>query len=156
MNVKIDPDIEVIAYEPKHAIEIKVRPHDEALKGSEEYAKWAEINAIGGAFSGRRKSDGKIMACAGIRVLWPGVGEAWAIFSDEVEKYPKEAYVLVAHFALQLIKDFGLKRLQAYCDTDNPLAVKYLENLGFKREGLLRKYARDGKDQFIYSIIFGD
>jgi len=151
--MKLNKDIEVIAYLPEHAREILVRPGDLHVKQNEEFIKWTELNSKGGAFTGRRISDGKILACAGIRILWPGVGEAWAIFCDEVGSYAFEAYAYIATYALQIINDFNLKRIQCFVQADNALYVKYLENLGFRREGLLRKFGRNGEDHYIYAII---
>jgi len=153
----MNPDIEVIPYLSKHALEILVRPHDEKnVKESKEFETWAEANANGAAFTGRRISDGKILACAGVRILWPGVGEAWAIFCNEIGSYKKEAYIYVLTYLKQIIEDFKLRRIQAYVRADVPIALKYIEQLGFQQEGLLRKFGRDGKDQYIYALILED
>jgi len=153
----MNPDIEVIAYEPEHAVEILARPHDvKNVKANPDFEAWAKVNALGPAWTGRRISDGKILACAGVRILWPGCGEAWAIFCDPevVEyKYKKEAYVYILTYLKRVIEDYDLRRVQALVRADIPIAVKYIEQLGFEREGLLRKYGREGEDQYMYALI---
>lgn len=152
----MNPKIEMIAYLPQHAIDILVRPHEEGLKINEEFKKWAEINANGAAFTCRRISDGKIIACAGVRIIWPGCGEAWALFCDEIVSYKKDSLVITRKYLWRIIEDFKLRRVQAYIRADNPAAINYVEHLGFKREGLLRKFGMEGEDQYIYAIVLED
>ena len=150
MNAKI----EIIAYEPKHSFEILVRPHDEKnVKNKEEFKTWAEANAHGAAFTARRISDGKIIACAGVRILWPGCGEAWAIFCNEIHRHKIEIHKNITAYLKIIINDFKLRRIQAYVRADVPVAVDYIEHMGFEREGLLRKFGLDGEDQYIYAMI---
>jgi len=149
----MNPKIEMIPYDPQHAFEILVRPHEQNLKNSEDFKKWAEINANGAAWTCRRLADGKILACAGVRILWPGCGEAWSIFCDEIVSYKRDALVVTLNYFWRVIEDFKLRRVQAYVRADVPVAINFVEHLGFKREGLLRKFGLDGEDQYIYAVI---
>jgi len=143
--------VEIIAYEAKHALEIKTRQMDMDERKTENFEAWAKFNENGAAFTGLY--EGKIVGCAGVRVLWKGVGEAWAVFSPNVIHLVKEAYVYVDKYLQIIMEDHGLWRVQCHVRTDLDIFSHYVENLGFEREGLMRKYGYDGKDRYLYSYV---
>jgi ribosomal-protein-alanine N-acetyltransferase len=53
-------------------------------------------------------------------------------------------------------RELGMERVQALVDSDNPSSARVLDRLGFKCEGLLRRY-RDGdtgrEDRLLYSVL---
>jgi [ribosomal protein S5]-alanine N-acetyltransferase len=53
----------------------------------------------------------------------------------------REAKALIASLAFHKL---GLERLGAYADLDNPRSITALERVGFRREGLLRRWHRHG------------
>ena len=81
-----------------------------------------------------------------------GVGTIWAITTPLVEKYPiwfTKASINMLNAGKDLYK---LQRVQATVLKENKKAVKWIEFLGFQREGLMRKYV--GGDHYLYSRIF--
>jgi N-acetyltransferase len=60
----------------------------------------------------------------------------------------RESKALIARLAFDLL---GLERLGAYADLDNPRSQRALENLGFLREGVLRRWHRHGSD--VHDVI---
>jgi len=147
--------LNVIPYEDFHALEIKVRDMDEAKRKSQEWRKWAMDNALQGP-SYTIRDGNHILSCCGVRVLWPGVGEAWLIFSPEIEKHTLEATKIIRTYLAKIIADCELRRVQAFATVNSPKAARYLEVLGFQREGVLRKLGRDGSDHYCYAIVAGD
>jgi len=109
---------------------------------------------MGPAYSGW--IDGKLIGCAGIMIMWPGVGEAWIIFSEDVLQYKKDAYVVILDYLRAIISKLHLRRIQAHCHSALPHGQKYLEQLGFECEGKLKKYGIDGADHYLYAMITGD
>jgi len=80
-----------------------------------------------------------------------GVGTVWVITTPLVEKYPLWFTKAVRNM-LNAGKDlYKLQRIQATVLTENKKAVKWIEFLGFQREGLMRKYV--GGDHYLYSRI---
>jgi len=80
-----------------------------------------------------------------------GVGTIWAITTPLVEKYPiwfTKASINMLNAGTDLYK---LQRVQATILKENTKAVKWIEFLGFQREGLMRKYV--GGDHYLYSRI---
>jgi hypothetical protein len=93
---------------------------------------------------------GKVFACGGVIQLWEGMGEAWFALADEMD--------LPVFTICKAIKEYldGLigapyKRLQATVKCSDEKAIRFIEWLGFEREGLLRSYGVDGDDYYIYA-----
>jgi len=97
--------------------------------------------------------DGKVIWCGGIRVFWEGVGEAWCLISDEGARMPKTVFSSIKKILDFVQKDLALHRVQATARIDIPMFHKFLEHLGFEREGVLRKFLADGTDSYIYSRV---
>jgi RimJ/RimL family protein N-acetyltransferase len=139
------PDISVQLFEKEDAFNITLRPEDEHVRNDPFFEPWAETNALGAGFTGVRKSDGKILGCGGIKVISPGVGEAWALFCDEIGLYAKECKEYAVHYLSALVKEMGLQRLQCVVYADEKIKVRYVKALGFEAEGTMRKF-KDGRD----------
>jgi len=144
--------IKIIPFEVEHALNILVRPEQYDEQHAAAIEKWAIINKEGGpGYSGFHEDT--LLACVGIRLMWQGVGEAWALFSQAIVDFKKEAYVIAGAEMERLIYENNLTRIQAHADATFPLSYKYLEGLGFKRECLMRKFQPNGNDSFLYSMV---
>jgi [ribosomal protein S5]-alanine N-acetyltransferase len=65
----------------------------------------------------------------------------------------RESKALIAHLAFGAL---GLERLGAYADLDNPRSQAALAGIGFRREGVLRRWHRHGSavhDVIVYSWL---
>ena len=94
-----------------------------------------------------------IVGCGGIDLLWPGVGEVWVLLSYEVDKYPIRAYEVIRDGLKKLIEDNDLWRIQAWGRIGFDKAHILFKHLGFKPEGIARKYTPDKVDCILYSIV---
>jgi len=97
--------------------------------------------------------EDEVVACIGITNIVTGVAEIWAITGVLVDKYPKDF-----HKTCQRIIDYAfeidnLHRLQCTAEASFDKTIKWLENLGFEREGVLRNYTPDKKDMCIYAML---
>lgn len=94
----------------------------------------------------------KIVAAAGIVPYWRGTGEAWVIVCKDVRKYiglPGAIRELLD--CLQETHKFW--RVQAPVKVDNPVTRRLVRWLGFQEEGILRGYAPDGTDCYMYARV---
>lgn len=94
------------------------------------------------------------ICCGGIGCTsWKGIGDIWIIPSVHVNKYMKSVY----KNALALIEDvtdkLGLWRIQATIKEDDPVAIRWIEHLGFEREGLMRKFGPKQENQYLYARV---
>ena len=97
-------------------------------------------------------TNGTPIACGGILPLWKGVGEGWVVTSDFVEKYPILFAKTVWRNMAALIESMDLERIQTVVDAEHDVSRKWVERMGFKSEGLMRKYI-GGRDYIRYALI---
>ena len=100
--------------------------------------------------------DGVIVGCGGIRKLWDGVGECWLILSPDVDRYAVSAYICIRDGFEKLMAENNFIRLQAYGRMDFPKAHTLFKHLGFKAEGIARKYTPDSVDAILYARVKDD
>ena len=97
--------------------------------------------------------DDKIVACGGIDLMWPGVGEVWLFVSYEMDKVPMRAFRTIRNGLQKLIDDNDLKRCQAWCRKDFVGGHTLFRHLKFKPEGIAQKYMPDGTDAILYAKV---
>lgn len=96
--------------------------------------------------------DREIMCCGGVTIMWPGVGEVWTVNGPLTRKYPIQFHKLIKRWLHLLTKKHGLHRIQAVVDATNETHVRWIEALGFSREGMMRQYYRR-RDFYLYAIV---
>lgn len=143
--------LKVVAYKPEHYFMIHENSEQiVALLGLQDVNQIANKFLRGPAFT--IFHDDEIIACGGIIIMWPGMGEAWAFTSPLVRKYPKFFHQEVKNHLEALIDVYHFVRVQAMVVKEFAVARKWAERLGFEYEGEMRKYM-GGKDYVRYAII---
>jgi len=94
--------------------------------------------------------DGQVVGVGGVKAMWPGVGEAWVLFSKDVRNCRFGIYRATKRILSQYD---SYQRIQASARVDAPIAAKMLEKLGFEMEGKMRKYSIDGTDHYMYAKV---
>jgi RimJ/RimL family protein N-acetyltransferase len=94
------------------------------------------------------------IACAGFIPLWPNTAELWARVSPEAKPYKIEFNQIALNFISDTARAFRFTRLQATVDEQFMVARRWVEFLGFHREGLLQKYFND-RDYLMFSRTEG-
>jgi len=98
--------------------------------------------------------DGNIIGCAGVMLLWPGVGEAWVAFDKNVEKHGVWMTRTVRYILRDIIKGCRLHRVEAVVLTENTRNLRGIRKLGFTRENnCARQYTRDKKDVVRFEFL---
>ena len=97
--------------------------------------------------------NGHLVVSGGIIPIWERMGEAWLIPSDQIPKYKLKIIKTLRDHISSITEEDGLRRLQATVRTDYEVAVRFIEFMGFKREGLMKNYGPDGVDHFMYARI---
>jgi hypothetical protein len=104
------------------------------------------LQQAGPAWHVRR--DGKLVALGGYTPVWQGRAVAWAYLGrDSGPSMPA-----ITRKVRRTLDDLALEfpRIEAYASRNYGAASRWLVLLGFRREGLLRKFA-DGRDYFMYA-----
>ena len=97
--------------------------------------------------------NGHLVGCGGIIPLWDGVAECWLVGGWRLGSHKISAVRALTATLAHQVKKQQLRRLQAVVQADWDEAVRFVEFLRFKREGLLRGYGPDGSDHYVYARI---
>lgn len=146
--------MEVIKFDPYHLKLINMQQlHVDELFPNELMMGAANIADKYG-YSFTAVENNVIIGCAGLVETYPGVADAWAIFSEWT---PRKMFAIGR--VVKRHTDFWLntfRRLQFMCIADSIEANRFARFLGFTKEGVSRAYGPDGKDYCLYSKIRGD
>ena len=93
------------------------------------------------------------VAIVGIAENWPGVGECWSFLSDDVRRAPL-AFTKALIALLDLYgQSLSLHRVQMTVRASFIEGIKFAQTLGFRSEGLLRKYGPDQADYLMFARV---
>ncbi len=93
--------------------------------------------------------DGLVLACFGVIPMWDGVGQAWAILSDEVlEDRPMELSRTVKQWLDDIEKREGFHRIQAAVAHNHWAGYRWIKWLGFKCGCKMENYGLGGSGDF--------
>ena len=87
----------------------------------------------------------------GIVINWPGCGSAWMLPSIHVEDHPASVYRYTEMMIKKYMEENHLHRVQASVKADDVKANRFVVNLGFQFEGLMRAFWTDKSDYFLYA-----
>tara|TARA_Y100000310_G_scaffold74344_1_gene70458 strand:- start:218 stop:667 length:450 start_codon:yes stop_codon:yes gene_type:complete len=146
-------DYRIVEFVPEHADDLWER--EDSLATAERGLMKREIIVnmarAGHAFSLLTK--GHLIAAGGIFPIWDGFGEAWFIPSNLIKAHKRQVIEQLREHVERLSREDGYRRLQATARTDFAVGQRFLEFLGFEREGRLRKYGPDGADHYLYARL---
>jgi RimJ/RimL family protein N-acetyltransferase len=144
--------IEVIPFHVKHLTELTNRK--DIFKNDPELDE--RVRMVSGhplCFSWTLTREGKILGIVGGHQIWKGVVEIWSLLSEDVLTIP-----IAFHKAISRILDFHeenipVHRYQATVQADFTQGQRWMEVLGFKYEGLLKKYGVNQEDYVLFARI---
>lgn len=93
--------------------------------------------------------EGVPLVCGGILANEFGAGVLWAFLAPGAGPH----MLRITRFVRRMVVLAGLRRLQATALASFPEGCRWLELLGFEREGRLRRYGPDGADHFLYARV---
>ncbi len=131
--------------------------HLKALNGSSNILGAFNLDELiksyqrGPAFTAFYKNE--IIAIAGITLVWPGLGEAWALFGKNPQRHKFFIHREALRHIEQIAKEKKLERIQGCAIKEHEAGKRWLEHLGFEYEGPMRKFWM-GKDFVRYARIF--
>ncbi len=100
--------------------------------------------------------DGEIVAVGGINLFLPGVGEAWIVMTKQSKK--DGIFGVIACRAIkkkldELIIALRLRRCEVQARADFPIAIRFIEALGFTDPYERRNYFPGGISGLLYSKV---
>jgi len=95
--------------------------------------------------------DDEPVCCFGVSKLFTGLGSGWAYGTRRMRK----VMGVVTRFALRDVRPMlirqGFRRIEVRTAVDHDLSHRWLERLGFAREGIAVDYGMDGLDFVTYA-----
>lgn len=141
--------ITVVPFETAHLDQIDLHGRETALGFFQKVDGLEDLGP-----SGTFICEGKVVMCAGVISLWPGVAEGWALTSRDARR----SGVTLTRQARRLIemaaRAKGYRRVQMAVRADYAQGRRWAEALGFVSEGIMRAYGPDGADHVRYARIF--
>lgn len=134
-------------FRPDHLKELPLQLAQAHLSATVAGKEYAAALSLGEAYAAL--IEGRPVACAGLVEMWPGRAIAWALLSRDAGPH-----FLKIHRAVARMLDLcPCHRVEAYADAGFPAASRWLETLGFAREGVMRAFTADRRDCFLYARI---
>jgi hypothetical protein len=99
--------------------------------------------------------DGRILCCAGFRILWAaneatgGHGVAWALLAADLGP----AQVAITRFARARIAESPLDRIEAIVRAGVVAEPQWARLVGLRRRALLRKWGPEGKTHLLFERV---
>jgi hypothetical protein len=141
--------MQIIAYKPAHLARIAPQGAQAGIAGNLDRETAVSLAIDGSAFSA--VEAGRIVGCAGIVPLWPGVGHAWAVLSDAALAHPVTLTRTVQRELSRIEAALDLRRVQATVAEEHIAGRRWLAWLGFEVEGLMCNYGPGGVgDYWLY------
>lgn len=99
--------------------------------------------------------DGQAIGCGGVVVIWTGVGHAWMRLSDAIAPHGRWMFKVVRATLRDIIRAYGLHRVEAEALEDSLRNNRWLEHLGFNREesGRARAFLPDRRTMVRYELV---
>jgi hypothetical protein len=146
----------IIPFKAEHAVKMMgnaIEPME--VENAEAIAE--EYHRGGPAFSAVN-DEGDIVGSAGVKMIAPGVGHAWAIADRDLIRTIDYGwlYKVIGEYLTAIIKNNNLRRVQGDCVSGAPVLEHFITKIGFKKEGILRKFGVNGEDYIFFSIVDED
>jgi hypothetical protein len=95
----------------------------------------------------------KILGMGGVVQTWQGVAVAWLLTACEIEQHKIFFHKTIIAMLGKAIKELSLHRIDVTVLAEHTTSQKWLERLGFKREGLMQGFDSQGNDYYRYALI---
>ena len=138
--------MQIVPFEPPH---LRAVAPQCAQAEHATYVETLETSALvqpGMAFTAI--ADQTVLGCAGVVPLWPGVGQAWAVFSEELLAHPVTLTRASERALDRIATAQDMRRIQATVRDGHGRGARWLSFLGFELEGLLVNYGPGGAGDY--------
>lgn len=86
-------------------------------------------------------------------VISPGVAECWSLIGEEMKEDSFFLTRFVSRYVDSLMALYKWRRFQCVVDSNYPDHERFVQLLGFQKEGLMRKLGPMGQDMWLYSRV---
>lgn len=134
--------VEIIPFRAEHLDVIEIRP--EILIAELDIVRKRKLALYWSQFPSLTIMDGpRIVACFGGVYLWPRTAESWLRTVPDIYKYKIHLIEQICRLTEFCFDIWNLNRLQATVQKDWMVARRFVERLGYVKEGELPYYMGD-------------
>ena len=144
---------EIITATIQHYEEIELRPYErEELAATPQWFNALKM-AIEEELAFTILVDGEVIAICGFSLTIPGVAEVWMMTGVNVEKHWRSGCRAAQQVIAMGVECLELHRLQSIVHEKHIKAARFVEWLGFEREGLMKAFSADKKNYYLYAMV---
>lgn len=136
--------INVVPYKQEHLVEIMTSGTQESCGFFDEITHQNVVTLL---------YNGHPIAILGAVELLRGLFQMWALVSKNVTQTPKEFHKTTKTLLEYFMTTRQVRRAQVSVNTDFDMGWRWARKLGFKCEGIMRKYGVDGKDYWLFAKV---
>lgn len=96
----------------------------------------------------------EVMAVVGVTPMWDHYCLGWALISERALKYPRDLTCSTLRMIERAKLMLGLGRLEINVDTGHPAALRWALHMGFRLEGIRRRFGLRGEDNYVLARIW--
>lgn len=143
----------IAPYEEHDFLRVKLLREAEWLMGAESATiRWKNILAASHVRT--IYCDMEIAAVVGLLWFYPRSAEAFMLASPAILRNPYRFLLRIEELLQYEMNPKGSPcRVQAMCRTQWPGAARFLQKLGFKREGTMQKFGFQSEDMDMYARV---
>ena len=141
--------IEIIEFKARHWTDLvlqEAQSFSQPLLADHEYAKF--LTEGGPHYS--MMVDGRVLGCAGVCMITEEHrGVAWALVAKDIGR----SFYSFHKSVLNFLEESNLVRIETAVQYDFHDGHRWAQLLGFKPEGVMKKYFADGQDAILYARV---
>jgi|DEB0MinimDraft_12_1074336.scaffolds.fasta_scaffold67483_2 RimJ/RimL family protein N-acetyltransferase len=139
--------MDVVPFEPEHMETLILQPAQQRFFTyfNKEYAK--DLKVSGPCFTGIK--NGRVLGCAGLVKQWENRAIAWSLLSGDIGN----DFISIHKAVMRFLKLSEYNRIEAFVDANFEQGHRWIEMLGFKREGYMEQFNPDGGDAMLYARL---
>ena len=149
-------ELNVVIQPPEGCGLVEFMPHHlRLLKPDVErsaYDNMRESAGMGPAFT--LIVHGKVAACFGLVIPWPGLAEAWMLTNDNIKPIAVPFTYGARKFCAIAAQSLHLRRIQIHVQISNDTFYQWAKAARFRYEGRCDAYTPDGESVLLMARIF--
>lgn len=137
----------IVPFAPTHLESLALQPSQVGFSKYFDPTYGPALQSGGPCFTG--VEDKEVIGCAGVIRQWDNRAIAWALLSAHCGKNFPRIHKAVSRF----LDSTEFRRIEAFVDVDFEQGHRWVNMLGFEREGYMRAFNPDGRDAVLYARI---
>jgi hypothetical protein len=139
--------MQIVPFLPEHLDTLALQPSQADFLQTFDKTYAPALIAAGPCFTAIK--DGVILGCAGLTKQWDNRAIAWALFSTNLGR----EFVRIHRAAERYLAIADFKRIEAFVDANFAEGHRWIQMLGFEREGYMRSFSPNGNDAVLYARV---